>query len=830
MNKTSTKQLACYRFLSWMVAVCLACCFVLDGIQSGFAQVPAPERKRLFLDDDSQIKKQRSAEASALFETERVVGEVMDFQAPQLEFNRDTNEVIGSGGVLISGEGVQAQASRARANLDTQDAVLNGNILVTDGQAVIAAESGVFNLQTELGEFEQVRFMYEDGGYQGLAQRLKKLSEFRYEMEECSFTTCNCSDQSRPWHIGAREADVTQEGYAHTYHTTMNMWGLPVFYTPWFVFPAKMERQSGLLAPRMGVSSRDGFQYQQPLYLVLDDYSDATVTPFVETNTRVGSALDYRRVFSRQHQVSMRGYYSDESKRGDSLRGTVITDVFDPTFDADRYGGFYRHNWSAPTDFVAPTSFIADLRHTSDSLFIREIEDPDIGERGSRYLTSNLVLRNAPLDFLSLEAGAEYNQTIQSDQDLAFQRLPQFNANQLNSFRVFGHNPYGLKVVSQTALTATNFSREEGYDGWRMQAMPSLRVPFHYKNYFESSAAVKLNYSDYSLDETGFPHSQNELPASSNSAIPIYDYIVKTGLDRVYDVERDGLLDTLTGLGTESRMARLARVKHVIEPSVRYRHIPKSTEADIPLFDSNDRFRERSLVVFGVRNSLLGRFVPRQGAVDDIAELSPYIGELPVPDLEQPLTDIGSPSTLPPFTGPIEIRRGEVREVLALDIRRAYDAKIASNDPYQKQWSDLMANLDFIPTRYFLSRVESNIDLDDGSVSSWGFSTQIRDDRGDSVIGRYLFLEDNINQFEGNLEIALIERFKLGFYGLYDEREGEFIENRAALRFMSACDCWYLDLGVSDRINPDRQMLTFRFTFSGLGDVTQDLTYGDEDQ
>lgn len=827
--KNSFKNISiCCSWWGCWIAVCCLYTSLITGVSPSFAQVPAPERKRLFIDDDSELKKQRAAESEMLFETERVASEAMDFQAPQLEFNRETNEVIGSGGVLLSGEGVQAQASKARANLDTQDAVLKGNILVTDGQSIIAAESGVFNLDTELGEFEKVRFMYEDGGYEGLAHRLKKLSEFRYELSECSFTTCNCADQSQPWNIKAREADITREGYAHTYHTTLNMWGVPVFYSPWFVFPAKMERQTGLLAPRIGVSSRDGFQYQQPLYLVLDDYSDATFTPFIETNTRVGSALDYRRVFSRQHQLAGRGYYSDESKRGDSLRGTVVNDIFDPTFDTHRYGGFYRHNWRSPVGSV-PTSFIANLRGTSDSLFIREIEDPDIADRSARYLTSNLVLRSAPADFLSLEAAAEYNQTIQSDQDLAFQRLPQFTANQLNSFRVFGSNPYGLKVVTQTDLTATNFSREEGFEGWRMLALPSLRVPFHFKNYFESSAAVKLSYSDYSLSETALPNSTEELPANTNSAIPVFDYVVKTGVERVYDINRDGLLDTVTGLGTESRAARLARVKHVIEPSIRYRQIPKSTDTDIPLFDSNDRLRERSLVVFGLRNSLLGRFVPRHGAIDDIAELSPYVEELPVPDLVQPLADIGSPADLPPFTGPVDIRRGEIREILALDIRRSYDAKVLSDDPYQKQWSDLMANLDFIPTRYFLSRIESNTDLDDGSISSWGISAQARDDRGDSLIGRYIFLEDNINQFEGNVEVALVERLKLGFYGLYDEREGEFIENRVALRFMSACDCWFLDVGLSDRINPDRQMFTFRFTFSGLGDVSQDVAYGDED-
>jgi LPS-assembly protein len=67
-----------------------------------------------------------------------------------------------------------------------------------------------------------------------------------------------------------------------TYHDAwMEMWGVPVFYTPFFRHPdVGVKRQTGLLNPIFSVSSgRSGVQIRQPYFIALGDDKDVTLSP-----------------------------------------------------------------------------------------------------------------------------------------------------------------------------------------------------------------------------------------------------------------------------------------------------------------------------------------------------------------------------------------------------------------------------------------------------------------------------------------------------------------------------------------------------------------------
>jgi hypothetical protein len=50
----------------------------------------------------------------------------------------------------------------------------------------------------------------------------------------------------------------------------------------------------------------------------------------------------------------------------------------------------------------------------------------------------------------------------------------------------------------------------------------------------------------------------------------------------------------------------------------------------------------------------------------------------------------------------------------------------------------------------------------------------------------------------------------------YDNRSGRFLENRYGLRLISSQECWVVDLGVSDRINPDETEVRLLVSLVGL--------------
>jgi LPS-assembly protein len=404
------------------------------------AQIPPPDPRYLFREDEKEFQRYQKAIVERAITADSPRSESLDFQAPEVEYRKESNEIVGSGGVVISKGGIQAQAQKARANTETEDLALIDNVLVAAPDASIGAERGKFNLNTETGSFENARFVYENGNYGITAEELSKVDEFSYQLFRPVLSTCHCADGKLPWSIRCGRATVTQEGYAHTYSTTLNIYDVPILYSPWFAFPVKEERQTGLLVPLFGYSSEDGFGYTQPFYYVVDPNSDATLTPFIETETRLGTSLDFRRAFSRSHDLQTRVYFSDESARDGDLRGTVVDNLFDPTFDDNRFGGFYRQRWM-PAPGGLPVSAIADINYVSDDLFLREIDAEDIARPNSRYVTSTALLRGSAGGMLSAEVGGEYNQSMETDDDVIFQRLPMATAMLTKSFLPFGYNP-----------------------------------------------------------------------------------------------------------------------------------------------------------------------------------------------------------------------------------------------------------------------------------------------------------------------------------------------------------------------------------------------------
>lgn len=824
----STSPIAIFTVL--LVSVLLACHSTADA-QTDTRQVPAPDREHLFTEDTKEQKKLEKAEEKTVLKQDPTAGsDQVDFKANSVEVLKDSKDVKGVGGVLVSGDGVQIQADQAQFNTETKDTKMEGNIVITGQEGVLSGERGDFNLDTETGELADGSVTFEEGAYELNGKRVLKESEFGYKLFDSNMTTCHCSKGDAPWQILCDEAHITQEGYAHTYNTTMEMYGVPFFYTPYLAFPVKQKRASGLLVPEYGYSSRDGFKFNLPVFMVIDDSTDATITPFIESRTRVGSEFDYRQSFSQYHNLSGRMIYSNESNRDGDLRGTDVSALTDPTIDTDRFGGFYRQLWRSKSEAEVPFNFIADLHYVSDDLFLREIEDKQIGERQSRYATSKTLLSTTIGDYVSTEVSGEYNQAIETDDDVTFQRLPEFGVSAIRSFRPFGFNPYGIKIISRNQLSATEFVRDDGYDGWRTDLNPGLRIPFHVQNYVTSEINLGVHQTNYSMHSENMPGASTATAFDEERTAFNVSYAMQSALERVYDIDSDSWLSWMTALGSKNQDERLKRVKHVIEPLFRYTYIPDTTQDDLPLYDSLDRIREKSLFTYGLRTSLYGRFLPPTGtSTDQIPELTPRVQDLPLFGMGTSLSDFGSDETVG-SGNVLSMRRGSIKELVQLNLRQSYDYKEdhEDNDASRSAFSDVYGDVTFFPTNSFGFRYETNYDAEEHNVSSWAIATQLRDDRGDALTARFNYVENALSQIDGNAEIAFHDRLRAGYYTRFDDRESEFIENTFAFRFLSECDCWYIDLGMTDRINPDKKAFLLSFTFFGLGDISQKVSVGEK--
>src|SRR5205823_5045489 len=95
--------------------------------------------------------------------------------------------------------------------------------------------------------------------------------------DEVVFDRTNQVAEAPSWSIAGRQTDITLQGKGIVRHMTFRVKDVPVFYFPYFVFPANTQRESGFLIPRIGYSNRRGYQYEQPFFWAISKSTDATI-------------------------------------------------------------------------------------------------------------------------------------------------------------------------------------------------------------------------------------------------------------------------------------------------------------------------------------------------------------------------------------------------------------------------------------------------------------------------------------------------------------------------------------------------------------------------
>jgi LPS-assembly protein len=832
-----------------------------------------PSRGQQFIFNEDRARFKRAAETAeaVALKADKSSSKVIDVKAPNLAFEKDQKTVNASGGMMISGGGVEIQADRGRVNTETKQAELEGDVAFDGQSARIRADKASINIEEETGQFTNGSFTYDQGGYSVKSKELFKLSEKQYRLLDSEMTTCECVDGSCPWTINSDDTRITQDGYARSKNTTIWFHGVPLLYTPYFVFPAKTERASGLLSPSIGYSRQNGIEYRQPIFLPLSNSADLQITPFIESKTRYGSFLDYKKLFSDENSLDSRLLYSNESPREGGLRGLNTDGLVDPSISENRFGLFFGNVYKASDDALLPLRVISDIHYVNDGTMGREFNDNKILDPRSLVNTSSIAARSSFGNFFTGEISGEFNDLIYGTREqldtagnvtalggdkLTFNRLPELSLSYLESFRPI-ENPYGLRLVSKADLTQTYFDREVGYSGARTSFNPQGTVPFHLSNYVSGNVAGGAYVRSYSLSDRlrpvfnsstgGFverdPTSGAEtfFDSSTTSSVPYFSSRIGTAFERVYEVDKDGFWANLASLGKDNQDNKLVRVKNVIEPTLRYLYIPDISQGDVPQFDAIDRITERSLVRYGISSSLIGRYSPRKDVATGFPELTPELRDFPAFDAMNAIPDIGETQGLGNISGINTLRNGSVRELLRLSIEQGYDYRQAyrrdqeitlKGDSNIQPFTDITTGLTSSPTQNFSFRIENLYNTDESRFTGWALTSQFSSDRGDSLFARYTFVgpdrgtpdaPDKINQVDGGAEAVVNDRLRLGVYAQYDSIKGELLNSRTALRFYSSCNCWHMDVGYSDRLNPDNQTFYFNFTLTGLGSLSQNL-------
>lgn len=806
-------------------------------VATAFAQVETPNNKYLFESDSSDYKKAEKDRVRQVYQNEKPANDKFDFQAGKLNFDKEKSELVGTGGVVASGDGIQIQADKGRINSQTKDSRFSGNVLLNYGAGKVFSKKTDFNLDSELGTFTDAELEFDEGEYYIEAEQMKKTGEDTFDFGKSIFSTCHCPDGDLPWKLTCGNSKAQIPGSAVATNVVLDFHGVPIFYSPYLFYPVNIDRQSGMLAPSFGYGNQDGFEVNLPYFITAGESADVLLTPFWQSRSRVGTGIELRKEFSYKSSLRGKLLFSDEAERNGDLRGTNVSGLFDQKPDEQRVGAYMQQYWSTSATNTIPAYMTSDIHYVSDDLFLREFdEEYKIGQRADVSTTSRVTFGVSPASFWNTNLDLVYNQNInaQSD-DFVFQRLPQWKNNFFQNFKPF-KNSYGLKLKTSLSNTNTMFSRKEGYEGTRSIFVPKVEVPFFYKSYLDGGFAVSFNQAYYSLSDETIPvdptnPTQRQDISDDARGVSKFEYKMGTALEKVY--ETNGFFRALTGNTIFSQNEDVTAVKHVVEPFARYVYSPTTDQTRIPIFDANDVLNLNNLVVYGLSNTWVGKVDRGESEfsdfVDDeilfsnsLANLAKGYGTLPT---FSGSTGTGSGAGFASGTSTLKNKKFTTRDIMGFDIKQGYFVDPADD---VNDFTNIDTTWTLSPERGFGLKFDSSFNPDSSELEGWRVGTHLKTLRGDIIRLANTFQKQNdittYSQIEGSLEVPVVQQLLLAGYGRYDEKDSGFLERKIAMRFSGSCNCWHMDLGYRELLNPSKEEFIWGLTFNGLGDLSQSVS------
>lgn len=248
------------------------------------------------------------------------------FSADEVEYDQNRSLVTARGRVEAWQGDRILRADEFTYNRETGVATARGNVqlLEPDGQVLFAEEAELSGNMRD-GVLTGLRGLLA-GNARVAAAGARRTGGTLFDLARVVYSACApCEDDPLApplWQLRARVATLDQEARQVRYRdAAVEFGGVPLFWTPYLQHPdGTAPRQSGFLAPELGITRYLGAFAQTPYYWAIDEQSDLTVSPTISSEQVPNLAGEYRRRFnSGEIQMSgSAGYLSDRGNDTDT--------------------------------------------------------------------------------------------------------------------------------------------------------------------------------------------------------------------------------------------------------------------------------------------------------------------------------------------------------------------------------------------------------------------------------------------------------------------------------------------------------------------------------
>lgn len=165
------------------------------------------------------------------------------------------------------------------------------NVRMTENGEVIDCTRMEYDTEKKTGVFYNADAFMEPYNW-FKAKEAYKTGENSYTLKKARYTTCSGDDPS--WTISASTADINVGGYLSAFNVSGWAKSVPVFYSPYIIYPIKTERESGFLIPTLGTSSKDGLFIQPQFFWNINVDKDMTFAALVSQKSDTLYANEFR--------------------------------------------------------------------------------------------------------------------------------------------------------------------------------------------------------------------------------------------------------------------------------------------------------------------------------------------------------------------------------------------------------------------------------------------------------------------------------------------------------------------------------------------------------
>ena len=433
---------------------------------------------------------------------------------------------------LLQGD-MRMQAEELHLDRITGEVKARGDVLLSRPDVRVSGDAASYSLNERRGEVEQASYRVTAMRARGDAEHAEFLGDGLSRYRGISYTTCAPGDDA--WLLSAKELELDQnEGLGTARHATLRFKGVPLLYAPTFTFPTDDRRRSGVLIPKVGQSSTNGFDVSVPYYLNLAENYDLTLVPRLMSKRGAMLGGEFR-FLSKSTEAVLEAEYLPN----------------DRLYDGDRGAARLR----STTRFNSRTTGNLRLGYVSDDEYLEDLGN-SLAATSTRYVERAGELRYFG-DTWDLLGRLQYYQTIDPTippRSLPYSRLPQL----LVDLR----DPHGIADTTyHLDAEYVNFDRDNSVRGHRVTLFPRISLPLR-ETWGFLEPKVGAHYMAYSL--------KDRIPGLNDSPSSI-----------------TGLFSLDSGLFFDRSASYFGNAAvQTLEPRFYYLYVPYTDQDDQPVFDT----------------------------------------------------------------------------------------------------------------------------------------------------------------------------------------------------------------------------------------------------